>query len=137
MTMDHDYRQFTHHFGLDTDPYIICPCCDVGNLSRLFWDHMSRLEYLRVKCDFPITINSGHRCKKHNTKVGGAEKSMHLKFATDIRPSDGDPEKLGLMWAYARDLGYSGIGRYWSFIHLDLRGSPYTWDNRTTKAVKR
>ena len=123
-------KKITNHFGLDTDPLIACSCCDAILHTRLFYDTMTRVEYLRIKCGFPITFNSGHRCKKHNRIVGGGKNSWHLRFAGDLRASDGEPEKLDIMWEFAIELGFSGMGRYDTFNHLDLRQRPYTWDNR-------
>ena len=129
----------TEHFQVKE---LMCPCCGKILLSDIFCQHMRIMELIRVEAGFPITINSGCRCEKHNRSVGGALRtakrlgSWHLIFATDFRPSDGDPEKLGILMAIAPKY-FTGIGKYWSFIHGDLRPHPYTWDNRTARAVKR
>lgn len=128
--------RLTEHFKY-TESNIACPCCGELQLSDLFFRHMKRLELLRIKAGFPITVNSGHRCEKHNRKVGGAKKSMHLLFATDIRASDGDLEKLKILLELVIEYGFNGIGLYWSFIHIDLRQRPYYWDNQKSNAVKR
>jgi len=123
----------TKHFQFKE---IMCRCCGKILLCDLFIRHMRALEAMRIEAGFPVTINSGCRCKMHNRKVGGGKKSWHKLFATDFRPSDGDPEKLGILIALAPQY-FFGIGYYWTFIHGDVRPNPYTWDNRTTKAVKR
>jgi uncharacterized protein YcbK (DUF882 family) len=93
----------------------------------LFEMHMALLDYMRGELGFPIAINSGHRCAKHNKEVGGKPESMHLKFATDVRPADNDKEKLVLMQDNARKFGFRGVGKYDTFVHLDLRDAPAGW----------
>ena len=114
----------TEHFMYSD---FICPCCDTLKIVPGFYRHVSLLERLRREGGFPIAVNSAFRCRSHNTKVGGAPRSWHLVFATDIRPEDGDPEKLALLHKIALDLGFGGIGRYDTFIHLDLRPEPLQW----------
>ena len=114
----------TEHFMYSD---FICPCCDTLKIIPGFYRHVSLLEHMRQEAGFPIVINSGYRCKSHNAKVGGAPRSWHLLFATDIRPEDGDPEKLAVLYGYARELGFGGIGWYDTFIHLDLRPEAMQW----------
>ena len=105
---------------------------DTGALliTDLLYHHMDKLQELRDELG-RIGINSGYRTPEHNKSVGGAENSMHLQFATDSRPTG-----VGLDMAneIAEDLGFSGIGRYKTFLHLDCREfidrSPARWDER-------
>ena len=108
-----------------------------------FYTHMSLLQTLRDWWQAPIAINSGFRSAKHNEAIGGAEKSQHLVFATDISPNlnsnrvglipppDRQREAIEMVAAKCDALGFDGIGLYDSFIHLDLRGGVARWDNRT------
>lgn len=67
----------------------------------------------------PIKINSAHRCKIHNARVGGAAGSQHLKIAFDCRC----PKAEQYLFAQiARHFGFTGVGFYpgKSFVHLDL-----------------
>lgn len=121
-----DNSMVTKHFMFKE---LMCPCCGKILLSDLFYRHMKLLEIVRREVGFPITINSGFRCEKHNRRVGGAKRSMHLLFATDIRPSDADPDKLDILDEVSKEF-FTGCGRYGTFIHRDLRKRPYTWDNR-------
>ena len=105
----------------------ICPCCDMLKLIPAFYRHVSLLEHMRQHLGFPIIINSGYRCKSHNESVGGAPRSWHLLFATDISPEDGDQDKLIALYNMAADLKFGGIGRYETHIHLDLRPKPLHW----------
>ncbi len=78
----------TEHF-LYSD--FICPCCDMLRLTPGFYRHAALLEHIRNELGFPIVVNSGYRCPSHNRKVGGAARSWHLIFATDVRPEDDAP----------------------------------------------
>ena len=105
----------------------ICPCCDTLKITPGFYSHLRLLERMRTELGFPIAVNSGHRCERHNREVGGVAESWHLLFATDVRPADGDPAKLAAMYEAAERLGFGGIGRYERFIHLDLRPRKARW----------
>jgi len=111
-----------------------CPCCDRIKIVPGFYRHMELLEKMRMKVDFPIIINSGYRCPDHNVAIGGAPKSWHMLFATDIRPAwmpkedeNAWIEKLHAMHETALELNFGGIGRYETFIHLDLRPEKTRW----------
>jgi hypothetical protein len=105
-----------------------CPCCSTLKITPRFYQHVRLLQRMRTELGFPIAVNSGQRCEKHNQEVGGAAKSWHLLFATDVRPEDDDPKKLEAMYEAAKRLGFKGIGRYERFIHLDLRPEPVRWN---------
>ena len=121
----------TVHFKLTE---CVCPCCDRLKIVPGFYSHMELLERMRFKLDFPIIINSGYRCPDHNTAIGGAKRSWHMLFATDIRPAwvAGEDEnawigKLEAMYEAALELNFGGIGRYETFMHLDLRPKKTRW----------
>ncbi len=104
---------------------VICPCCKRVKLIPIFWTHMEKLQRLRDAVG-PISINSGYRCLDHNDTVGGSFGSMHMAFATDIMPADGDSAKLKEMEEIATSLGFNGRGIHPTFIHIDLRTTPWT-----------
>ena len=114
----------TEHFKFSE---CVCSCCDRIKIVPGFYRHMALLERMRLDLDAPITITSGYRCPEHNAKVGGAQRSRHLLFATDIKPSDDDPKKLLWMYRIALNLDFGGIGMYETFIHLDMRPHPARW----------
>ena len=103
-----------------------------------FWKHMMGLQQLRDWWDAPLRITSGFRSQKHNEYIGGAKKSQHMIFATDIIPSvkshhlkkQNLPKALEMIADKADDLGFNGIGKYDLFVHLDMRGKKSHWDNR-------
>ena len=114
----------TEHFLLSE---CVCPCCDRIKIVPGFYRHLELLERMRLQIDAPITITSGYRCPEHNAEVGGAQLSWHLLFATDVKPSDEDPKKLLWMYRIALELGFGGIGKYETFIHLDMRPEQARW----------
>ena len=85
------------------------------------------LEGIRKFTGRPIKINSGHRCKKNNRKVGGAPESMHLTGkAADIVVAGLDPEFVYENLDTAFPSKY-GIGNYNTFTHIDVRKNKARW----------
>lgn len=122
-------EQITPHFKRSE---LVCPCCGELIEDDLFRRHMDNLEKMRVLADFPIVVTSGHRCPKHNIEVHGALDSMHLRFATDVRPESRDPHDLKIMYRIALMQKWIGIGIYDTWIHLDMRsGNLARWNNAT------
>lgn len=75
----------------------------------------------------PLRINSGYRTPEYNRKVGGSKKSQHVeKKALDIRWPVGDFNSRIEFIQLCIDNGFSGIGVYNSFIHVDI-GSKRCW----------
>jgi len=129
--------QITPHFRYDE---LSCKCCNRLITDDLMYRTMNKLERVREAIGIPLIINSGHRCEKHNREVGGQPNSWHLRFAVDIRTAK--PDNLHILFEAILLMNYdhklfNGVGWYWSFVHLDCRPNPFTWDNRTIQAVKR
>ena len=114
-----------------------CQCgeCD-GSLNLLEEHLVSRLQALRDKVGFGISISSGIRCHLHPIEAAKAESgrlSPHSTgMAVDI-PVRGNQAYAVLK--HATDLGFQGIGVSQQgasrFIHLDLctesMGYPRPW----------
>ena len=82
---------------------------------------LEALEAIREHFGKPVSITSSARCDKHNSLVGGAQKSQHKKGrAADIVVNDTSPDVVA---DYAEDLGLS-VGRYNYFTHIDSRSGP-------------
>jgi len=64
--------QFSEHF---TFKEIACPCCQVIKLAPGF---IFDLEEVRRVSRVRMDLTSCCRCEKHNTEVGGHERSLHL-----------------------------------------------------------
>ena len=100
---------------------------------------VDKLEQLRKKVndksdiddEIGLIINSAYRTPEHNKSVGGVDNSQHLKGdAADVSlnnlPYDADS-----MEGIAEEIGFNGIGKYNTFIHLDVRDNGQArWDNR-------
>tara|TARA_Y100000310_G_scaffold145726_2_gene145133 strand:+ start:991 stop:1371 length:381 start_codon:yes stop_codon:yes gene_type:complete len=118
--------QVADNFTLDE---LECNHCATVILSDLFWYHVRLLQGLRDELG-PLRITSAYRCPTHNEAEGGAARSMHLEFATDVQPVRSTLEEL---YFAAQSAGFSGLGRYNSFVHLDCRNqigrAMAIWDN--------
>jgi uncharacterized protein YcbK (DUF882 family) len=100
-----------------------CQCgkCEIQKVDS---DLLNRLEKVRIALGSPIKIMSGYRCREHNTKVGGAPKSMHVfGRAADIQAVD----MLRLMMLVRTMFTAIGDGRNKGFIHVDTRQVNAKW----------
>lgn len=95
-------------------------------------DHVKRLQLLRDKLNKACTITSAYRAPTHNKKVGGVSNSRHTKGdATDVQFSGVSPTEVAKA---AKEIGFTGIGIYDTFTHVDSRpGRLAEWDFRTKK----
>jgi len=120
----------TKHFNPVTDRKLSCSCCRQGQLSIATF---IILETVRMHFDAPVTVVSGARCEKYNSRVGGATKSKHLirgdedVVAVDIQVAGRTPVEVA---EYLTNLPYAnllGIGKYNTFVHVDTRGYAARW----------
>lgn len=96
-----------------------CGCGEVWWSPRDF----DAIQKIRVLLGRPVALNSTHRCRRHNAKVGGAPNSEHKKIAFDfslVRPKATERE-LGTLWQAAKQAGLTTVGLYATFIHFDRR----------------
>lgn len=91
-----------------------CRCC-----GEYYHDPkaLNALQLLRERRGVPIFVNSAHRCPAHNRAVGGHPRSRHLTIAFDCACSE---ESQAEFIVLARLAGFTGIGQYKTFVHLDL-----------------
>ena len=83
------------------------------------------LQEIRNHFGKAVTVNSGYRCKTHNTAVGGARKSKHLSgMAADIVVKGVEPIEVA---KYAESIGVKGIGLYSWGCHIDSRDTKSFW----------
>ena len=91
---------------------------------------IEKLQLLRDRLGVPLTINSAYRCPERNKQVGGSKNSLHMAGkAVDISTHNIDMD-IDALEVLADHLGFDGIGKYNTFIHLDTRGYKARWDNR-------
>ena len=85
-------------------------------------------EMIRSYCENkPITVLSAYRTPSYNASVGGAKNSQHIQGrAIDLRP----PAHMSLNEFYsvirtlAKTSQIGGIGKYKTFVHVDVRPKP-------------
>lgn len=92
---------------------------------------LNKVQHLRDYWQKPIYFNSAYRCGLRNVQVGGAENSQHLLGkAVDI-PLHCFDVPIEMVKESALNIGFTGIGLYDEFIHLDVRDGPLViWDDR-------
>lgn len=106
-------------------------CC--GHSSPISYELVDALQELRDIVGTSLTINSGFRCKVHNSKIGGASESIHcLGLAADVKtPSGMTDEKFYKLAEKVKAFRDGGMGIYNGRIHVDVRRSGKArWDNR-------
>ena len=80
-----------------------------------------------------LTLNSGYRNPIWNEAVGGVKASQHLSGkAADLTWNGfrGRSSEVDEFVSLARTIGFTGIGYYNSFVHVDVGRERY-WDKRT------
>ena len=94
-----------------------------------------QLDKLRKKLGSPLLINSTYRNKAYNKCIGGAPKSVHMKFnAIDFKSNIIAPREVARILRLRRDKGHfkGGIGVYNTFVHIDTRGTNANFKGATT-----
>ncbi len=124
-----------------------CRRTGLVRITDRFWRHMVTLQELREWWGEALDC-WGYRTPFHNANEGGAGDSQHLlffettpdeddRFATDIHltgfgthDATSISEAIDQFAAKAKELGFTGIGKYDWGLHLDMRDKPYEWDYR-------
>ncbi len=89
------------------------------------WD--KALDFAKNKLKRPITLTSGYRSPDYNTRVGGAKKSMHTqRKAIDVVWGTSSAQGRINFIQQAINAGFTGIGCYKNFCHLDV-GNKRNW----------
>jgi hypothetical protein len=94
---------------------------------RVLPEAWTKLENFAKSLGRPITINSAYRTPAYNRSVGGATNSMHVqRKAIDVQWGTSSVQGRVDMIQKAVDAGFSGIGTYNSFMHVDI-GAKRQW----------
>ena len=107
---------------------VSCPCCGQFVPDYEAYDALQRARDL---AKVPFKINSGHRCRIHNARVGGAAKSMHKWIAFDISVVGRNRQ---VILKACKDAGFTGFGYYQTFLHVDL-GRPRFWYGKGARVL--
>ncbi len=111
-------------------------CKDGSPVPKKYYPNVielaQNLEVLRNYIGESLFVSgSGYRTKSHNTKVGGAPKSLHLTAsAADISARNYSPMQLAEIIETLIDKGkmkQGGLGVYTTFVHYDIRGIRARW----------
>lgn len=109
--------------GLNTDP------------PRELWPNLLPLvrvlDRFRTDVGHPVVLTSVYRSPAYNKKIGGAKNSQHMKFtAADFKVvGAGTPSTWAALLESYRKAGVfeGGIGKYGTFVHVDVRGHNVDW----------
>lgn len=101
--------------------------CHDGSYKDPDPELVRKLELLRTELgNTAIHINSAYRSPAYNRKVGGSPKSQHLLAkAADIVVKGKTPKEVATA---AAKVGFTGIGTYKKFTHVDVRPKPARWN---------
>ncbi len=99
---------------------------DSGNIYQNIVSTAKSLERVRkILGARPIWINSWYRPSHVNKFVGGSKWSRHqFGDAVDIRSNYYSPQQI---YRLLNKVHFGGMGRYYSFVHLDWRGEVARW----------
>lgn len=107
-----------------TSEEMACPCCKRCDMNPEF---MNKLQKFRDLLGFPVQIDSGFRCERHNQDIGGVKNSQHLVGkAADISYRHLPADQRCLLISQAL-VNFDGIGLGKTFIHIDCRGNKALW----------
>jgi len=101
--------------------------CGCGS-ATIDYELLAYLQVIREILEKKITIISGHRCQKHNQRVGGAVNSFHLRgMAADIKIDGMTPSQVYDFLEENLPNHQYGIGLYNTFVHIDVRSKRSRW----------
>lgn len=94
---------------------------------RVLPDVWTKLENFAKSLGRVITLNSAYRTPEYNARVGGAKNSLHVqRKAIDVQWGTTSIQGRVDFIQKAIDAGFTGIGCYDSFCHIDV-GSKRHW----------
>ena len=107
-----------------------CNCCGLADIDH----HLMELaDEVRQLYGHPIKVNSGVRCTKHNTSIGGSRDSYHIAMpsrdilgcAMDLAPIERQNLWKLIQAVYEVFGDKHGVIKYLSFAHVDTREKSY------------
>lgn len=91
--------------------------------SRVKPQVVTNLEQVSQEVGYQLQVTSGYRSPEYNASVGGAKSSQHMQGnATDIIQTGLTVEQRQAFISAAIDAGFTAIGIYNTFTHVDIRG---------------
>lgn len=102
--------------------------------SRVKPEVVSKLEAVSQAVGYQLQVTSGYRSPEYNASVGGAKQSQHmLGNATDIIQSGLTEQQRKDFIQAAIDAGFTAIGVYNTFTHIDIRGAKIAWGSNGSR----
>ena len=108
---------------------------DDGRYERMEVEMLQLAEAIRDSIGRPLRVNSSWRSPEANEAARGSKNSQHLlgraiDFHIDDQEMGDEIERAAFV------NGAKAVGRYNTFIHIDIRLNPHNrgysyWDNRT------
>lgn len=86
---------------------------------RIHYATLDAMQRLRNLLKRPLVVNSYYRDPDYNAKVGGAAASRHLAGMAVDTPTNNTEKGRWTLWHYATLAGFTGLGIYRGFTHLD------------------
>lgn len=101
-------------------------CKDGSDEIKIEDELVEKLQIIRSYFNAPVTINSAYRTPSWNRSVGGVTNSNHvLGKAADIVVKGHSPSEVA---AFAKKIGFRGVGTYKDFVHVDTREKVSYWN---------
>lgn len=115
------------NFSFRGDPQLYCPLT-----GAFYYDEttLSNLQRYRFYSGKSVRLNSGHRSPLHNSRVGGAPLSAHLRLAIDINLVGRDYVRE---YELLKRAGFTSFGFYNTFIHVDMRPGRRWFGSKSAK----
>ena len=108
-----------------------------NNIEGAGWRKVHPDVYIRIfrvadRLGQKLLVNSAYRNENYNASVGGKSRSLHMSgMALDISMNGINPRQF---IKYASEEGFTGIGTYNTFIHVDI-GNRRTWGSNYSDAL--
>ena len=101
-------------------------CKHTGN-NQMEERFLLMIDQLRERCGFPFKITSGYRDPSHPVEARKKKPGTHSKgIAADVFVANGNQAYILMKNAF--EMGFTGIARGKTFVHLDIReGLPVNW----------
>jgi uncharacterized Zn-binding protein involved in type VI secretion len=102
--------------------------------SRVKPEVVQGLEGISQQVGYQLQVTSGYRSPEYNANVGGAKRSQHMEGnATDIVQTGLTEQQRKDFIQAAIDNGFTAIGIYNTFTHIDIRGAKVAWGSNGSR----
>lgn len=104
--------------------------------SRVKPQVVQGLEGVSQQVGYQLQVTSGYRSPAYNESVGGAKSSQHMQGnAVDIVQTGLTTQQRKDFIQAAIDNGFTAIGVYNTFTHIDIRGSKVAWGSNGSRTT--